>query len=120
VFMIMLVLDDVSRLDEVLAAWARAGAIGVTTIEGAGAHRRRSPLGLVHARRNLENLGIETERANFTLFGIAGDAQAADRCLAATESVVGDLAAASAGVWAAWPLAFVKAASLPAADPGAD
>jgi hypothetical protein len=118
--MIMLVLDDVNHLDDVLAAWARAGAIGVTAIEGAGGHQRRSALGLVHARRNIENLGIETERANFTLFGIASDALAADRCLAATESVVGDLLASGAAVWAAWPLAFVKAASLPAATSGAD
>jgi hypothetical protein len=108
VFMIMLVLDDVNRLDDVLAAWARAGAIGVTAIEGAGAHQGRSALGLVHARRNIENLGIETERANFTLFGIASDAVTADRCLAATESVVGNLVASGAGIWAAWPLALVK------------
>jgi hypothetical protein len=117
--MIMLVLDDVDRPDDVLRSWSESGASGITSVEASRPHRRRSALGLVHARRNVENLGIESERAIFTLFGVVPDEATAQQCLAATELVVGDLAASGAGTWVAWPLAFVKGASPRPFDTGA-
>jgi hypothetical protein len=107
-WMIMLVLDDVSHLDDVLAAWSRVGAFGVTALEGLGIHRHRSVQGLVHARRNIENLGLETERINYTLFAVVADEASAQECLAATEPVIGDLSLSGTGLWAAWPVASVK------------
>ncbi len=37
--MVILVLDDVDRLEDVLAAWRKAGAPGVTILESSGAAR---------------------------------------------------------------------------------
>lgn len=107
-FMVLLVLNDVGRLDDTLEAWTELGVLGVTAVEGIAARRRRTAFGSVHPRHNVENLGVGAEQTSFTLFGIVSDETEARRCLAATESVVGDLAAPGVGVWACAPLALVK------------
>jgi hypothetical protein len=107
-FMVMLVLDDTSRLDEVLDAWAALGVSGVTIAESTGIHRRRAGQRQVYARYGFSGLGNGSERGNYTLFTIVPDEATAQRCLAAVERVVGDLNGPHTGVLAAWPLALVK------------
>ncbi len=41
-FMIMMVIDDPSLLDEVLDAWQSVGVTGATIVESSGLHRRRA------------------------------------------------------------------------------
>ena len=107
-YMVMLVLDDINRLDELLEAWAMLGVSGATIIESTGIHRRRSTQRQVHTRYNFGSLGVGQELGNYTLFTIVPDESTARRCLAAAERVVGDLAGPNTGVLAAWPLAVVK------------
>jgi nitrogen regulatory protein PII len=106
--MIMLVLDDPSRLDEVLEAWSSAGVSGVTIMETIGAYRR-------HTRRvtgryvfGLPGLAESAERSQYTLFAVVPDRKTADLCLEASERVVGDLDEPNTGVFASWKLSSAK------------
>lgn len=113
VYMVMFVLDDTSRLDAVLEAWAAAGVSGVTITESTGIHRRRTARWGIHARHNYEHLGMGEETGNYTLFAIVPDAAVAQSCLAAAERVVGDLNGPNTGVLAVWPLTSVKGVPHP-------
>ena len=106
--MIMLVLDDPNRLDEVVEAWQSAGVSGATILESMGAYRRQS--GRVHGRYlfGLPGLADSATRSQYTLFAIVPDQRTAERCLDATEEVVGDLGEPNTGVFAAWELSLAK------------
>ena len=101
--MILLVLDDPDRLEEVLSAWERAGVEGATIIESTGLHRRKRHL----AMRYSFDTGVQ-EEGHTTLFAMVPDLAVVERCLAATEAVVGDLDGPDTGVFAAWPVAVSK------------
>ena len=106
--MIMLVLDDPSRLDAVVEAWRGAGVSGATILESMGAYRRQSAR--VHGRYlfGLPGLADTTARSQQTLFAIVPDRRTAELCLDATEGVVGDLEEPNTGVFAAWQLSLAK------------
>lgn len=107
-FMMMFILDDTARLDDVLEAWAEIGVSGATFFESMGGYRRKAWRERVHARYDFGQL-VEAEAAgNCTLFAIVPDAQVVRQCLAATERIVGDLDNPDTGVFMAWPLAVVK------------
>ncbi len=107
-YMVMLVLDDPSRLDAVLEAWAGIGISGATILESTGIYRHRAVRRQVHARYNFAGLGAGGEFGNYTLFAVVPDEAVARQCLAAVEGVVGDLDGPNTGVLAAWPLAVIK------------
>ena len=106
--MVMLVLDDPGRLDEVMQAWRSAGVSGATILESMGAHRRQ--IGRVRGRYlfGLPELADSAGRSQYTLFAIVPDQRTAELCLDATEGVVGDLGEPNTGVFAAWELSLAK------------
>lgn len=114
-YMVMFVLDDPSRLDEVLTAWESAGISGATIIESTGINRRRQAR-LVGAgfMAGINRMMSSDEESHYTLFTIVPDESVVARCLAAAESVVGDLNGANTGVLSAWPLSVVKGVSTSA------
>jgi hypothetical protein len=113
-YMIMLVLDDPNHLDRVLEAWERAGIRGATIIESTGIHRfRRKNLPM----RYLFQTPRLIEEGHLTLFVIVESEQLVQDCLHATEQIVGNLDEPNTGVFAAWPLAFVR--GLPLSSQGA-
>lgn len=106
-YMIMFVLDKMSRLNEVLEAWEKVGIRGATIIESTGIHRIRRRL--IPMRYVLPTSGsIAVEEGNYTLLVIVDSAELVQACLLATEQIVGDLDQPHTGVFAAWPLAVVK------------
>lgn len=107
-YMVMLVLDDPNRLDEVLVVWNAIGVQGVTIAETTGAYRRLRSQAHVPARYALGGLAAGDGESNCTLWTIVPDEDTARRCLSAAEGVVGDLDGPDTGVLAAWPLAFSK------------
>jgi hypothetical protein len=107
-FMMMFVLDDTARLDDVLAAWAAVGISGTTFFESTGGRRRKAWRQRVHARYDYGRLSEAEAAGNCTLFAIVPDEQVARECLAAIERIVGDLDGPDTGVFMAWPLAVVK------------
>ncbi len=104
-FMVFFVLDNVDMLTEVLETWAKAGIKGATIIESTGIHRRlkqRLPM------RFLFQSNQSIEEGNCVLMAIVDSEELVKRCLEATESLVGDLDLPNTGVFAAWPVMFVK------------
>lgn len=111
-YMILFVLDDPHRLDETLAAWEKAGITGVTILESTGIQRfRRANIPM----RYLFAGSQAVEEGHVTLLAIVPEMTIVERCLQATEALIGDLDLPNTGVLAAWPLALVK--GVPAQPP---
>lgn len=104
-YMIMLVLDDPDRLDRVLEAWQGAGIRGATIVESTGIQRLRRKN--IPMRYLFQTSGV-VEEGHLTLFVIVESEQLVRDCLQITEQIVGDLDKPNTGVFAAWPLAFVR------------
>lgn len=106
-FMIYFVLHDADHLDDVIRAWQDIGVTGVTIHESSGAYSRQiTPVGA----RYLFTMPRSTraERFSYTLVTIVPDADVVQRCIAAAESVVGNLDEPDTGVLAAWELDVVR------------
>lgn len=102
-FMVMAVINDPDQLDAVLEAWAEHGVTGATIVESTGLHRRRKHVAMRYA---FADHLVET--GNVTLFVAVQDEEMVKACLAAVESVVGDLNSPNTGVLMAWPIAISK------------
>jgi hypothetical protein len=90
-FMLMMVLDDVSRLNEVLSAWEAAGVRGVTILESTGLARvleRHHPRAAYVGFSGLFGGGRVSHN---TLIAVIDDMAQAEAAAAATEAVVGAL-----------------------------
>lgn len=98
-YMILLVLDDPSLLDEVLQAWHDAGVFPLSVIESTGIHRRKKRVPM----RYVFDEGVELE-GHVTLYGIAPSLEKVQTCLEACEEITGDLELPSTGVFAAWKI----------------
>jgi nitrogen regulatory protein PII len=107
-FMVLCVIDDPGKVDEVLGALEAGGMTGATIMESTGLHRKREksiPL------RYLYTSPEPFETDNITLFTIVPDAATADKCRRILESVVGDLEEPNTGIFASWQLDQVKGLS---------
>lgn len=108
-YMIMFVMDDPNRLDEVLDAWEKAGISGATIIESTGINRWwRARLVGTTLMAGINRLMHSDEKSHYTLFAIVPDEAMVEKSLAAAESVVGDLNNPDTGVLAAWHVPVVK------------
>lgn len=104
-YMIMLVLDNPNQLEALLHAWEGAGVRGATIVESTGIQRlRRVSLPM----RYIFQTAGPVEEGHLTLFVIVESEAVVQSCLAATESVTGDLDLPDTGVFAAWPITTVK------------
>lgn len=107
-YMVMLVLDNPDRLDDVLQAWESAGIRGATIVESTGLQRLRRKS--VPMRYLFQAPGL-VEEGHLTLFVIVEGEQMVQDCLRATEQIVMDLNLPNTGVFAAWPLTIVRGVS---------
>lgn len=114
-YMLMLVLDDPDRLDEVLDAWDAIGVSGVTIIESSGINRRRMArqVGSLFMAGMNRLIGSE-EESHYTLLVVVPDDAQVQKCLVAVEEIVGNLDGPNTGILAAWPLSFIKGVPLQA------
>lgn len=106
--MVMLVLDRQDLLTRVLDAWQEAGIRGATVLESTGMHRIQQCRVRLHARFDFAHIADECQERHNTLFAVVEDMALVEKCLSATEAVVGDLASPNTGIFAAWPVARVK------------
>lgn len=111
-YFFMLVLHEVEKLGEVMDAWEKAGASGVTVIATTGIGRirkkfmLREDIPLIPDLNDLLN-GQYEELLNRTLFSICEGEELVDRLIKATESVLGDLNQPRNGIIAVLPIARV-------------
>jgi hypothetical protein len=90
-YMLLMVLDDVTRRNEVLEAWIGAGVQGVTILESTGVNR-------VMPRRTAQPMFAgfsqvfgSSRVGHNTLFAIIDSPDIAEAAVKATETVLGDL-----------------------------
>jgi hypothetical protein len=116
--MVMLVLDDPDRLDEVLEAWRAVGVSGVTIMETIGAYRRQTRRVTGRYLFGLPGLTESVQRSQYTLFAVVPDSRTGELCLEASEQIIGDLDEPNTGVFATWELSSAKGVPGGGADLG--
>jgi hypothetical protein len=106
--MLMLVLDDPNKLHSVLDAWENIGITGVTILESTGIQRIKNQ----HIRAPLlfpfDPILHDKEVGHLTLLTLTPDESAIQKCVDATETIVGNLDLPNTGIFAAWPITYVK------------
>ncbi|OIO90689.1 MAG: hypothetical protein AUK03_12580 [Anaerolineae bacterium CG2_30_64_16] len=114
--MIIMVLDDVDKLQDVMAAWQAAGAAGITILESSGAGR----LSQMGARDDLplfpglHSLLWRQEIQHRTLFTVVDDDVDIEALFDATEAIVGSLTDPYTGIIMALPVIAVRGGGKPA------
>jgi hypothetical protein len=106
-YMVLFILDDAALLDEVLEAWYSVGVSGTTIFESTGIHRRRAKRLSIPLRYLMPDVSDSLED-NKTLLAIVPSEEMVKKCLSEAERVVGDLSQPNTGIFASWPLGFVK------------
>jgi nitrogen regulatory protein P-II 1 len=108
-YVVMFILDDPSKLNQVLNAWDEIGVSGATIIDSIGRNRLRKAqqVGAPFMAGINRFLASDIEN-HYTLFTIVPTEDFIQRCIQALEPIVGDLDQPDTGVLAAWPLSFVK------------
>mgnify|MGYP001190352697 FL=1 len=86
-YLLMMVLDDTSRLTKTLEAWQRAGVHGATALESTGLQR------LMDGR-----VGEAGSTGHKTIFAVVNDLEMAELAMRHTEGVIGDLNAPNTGI----------------------
>jgi hypothetical protein len=104
--MVLLVLHDISKLEDVLNAWQDAGAGGVTILYSLGLMRYRQnvlrdDLPLIPS---FSDLLQPQEHLNRTLFTITGDDALVEKLIQVTEAITGDLRDPNTGIIAILPV----------------
>lgn len=110
-FMLVMVLDDSTRLNEVLEAWIESGVKGVTILESTGVNRvlpRDSASPMFAGFAQIFGSG---RVGHNTLFAVIDDLEIADVAVKGTERVLGDLTKPHTGIIFALPV--VKTWGLP-------
>ncbi|HRQ36519.1 MAG TPA: hypothetical protein PLD25_01215 [Chloroflexota bacterium] len=111
-YLLVMVLDDASRLSEVLAAWTSAGVPGITILESTGVNRvlaRQAPE-VAYARFGQIFGGGRV--GHNTIFSVIPHLEMADQVVAATEAVLGKLSEPHTGVMFVLPVAQAWGNSL--------
>jgi hypothetical protein len=109
-FLILLVLQDTAKLEDVLTAWENAGVKGITILRS---------LGLAHAHRHalrediplipsLDDFLSRDEDFNRTLFTVTDSEELIDRVIEVTEAITGDLDSPNSGLLVVLPVARAR------------
>lgn len=91
--MVLLVLDDLDFVHEMLSAWEKAGAAGITILESTGLGRVREA-GIrddMPLMPSLSSLMRPREERHRTLFTVVESEELVDTIVEATRNVIGDL-----------------------------
>ena len=113
-FLLMMVLDDTSRLNEVLHAWDEAGVPGVTILESTGLARKLERHQARGALAGFSSVFGSGRVGHNTLFAVINDIDRAAAVASRVEAILGDLNNPHTGilfvvpVLAAWGLGRVK------------
>jgi nitrogen regulatory protein P-II 1 len=106
-YLVLFVLHDPERINEIMTAWDEAGVSGITVLASAG-------LGRLHQKAALRDdfplipylsdLFDHEEVLNRTLFTIVKDEDMVNKVVAATQSIVGDLNQPNTGILVVLPV----------------
>lgn len=99
--LIMFVLDDASKVSDVVNAWLEAGVSGVTLLDTAGLGHEFAKQGArsdISFLPSLESLLRVREEHSRTLFSVVPDGFDVEALIAATEAVTGSLDRPDTGI----------------------
>jgi len=108
-YLILFVLDNPDKLEDLLNAWEETGTGGVTVLSSTGMHRLnagviRDDIPLIPG---LDDFYKRVEDYHRTLFTIVKDEEMLNKIVDATQSVVGDLNKPNTGILVVLPTAQV-------------
>lgn len=106
-FMIMLILDDPEKCQDVLDAWESAGVVGITILPSTGLGRVRKKIGLnedLPLIPSLEDFFRQEENLHRTLITIVRERLTVDGIIHATQALLGDLNHPHTGILAVLPV----------------
>ena len=104
-YMVLFVLDDPDKLNDVLDAWDKIGLSGVTIIESTGINRLRRARSVGSPfMAGINRLMSGDQEMHYTLMTIVRDEVIVEKCVESVEGIVGDLSEPHTGVLAAWPI----------------
>jgi nitrogen regulatory protein P-II 1 len=98
---VIMVLNDVGKLEEVLTAWLRLGVPGVTTVDSTGLRQEMSKRAFrddLPLFPTLEDLIQGNEDHSRTLFAVVPDGFAIEQLVRATEQITGELDGPNTGI----------------------
>jgi nitrogen regulatory protein P-II 1 len=109
--LIILVLDDANKVDDVLNAWLLAGVAGITLLDSSGLghefaqHTARSDVSFMPS---LESLLRPREERSRTLFSVIPDDFDVDALIARTEDITGKFDDPNTGILFTVPVSRVR------------
>lgn len=109
--MVILVLDNVDRLEDVLDAWWKGGVPGITILESSGSaqyYRNQGARDDLPIFPSLSSLIGHQEIHNRTLFAVMPDGYEIEKLFDATENVLGPLARPHNGFMFALPVLHAR------------
>jgi nitrogen regulatory protein P-II 1 len=104
---VVLVLNDVSKLEDVLKTWVQLGVPGITTLDSTGLRQamgKRAFRDDLPLFPTLDDLLEGTEEHSRTLFTVVPDGFAVEKLVAATEGIIGKLDAPNTGILFTLPI----------------
>ena len=104
-YLLVMVLDDVTHLSEVLEAWIGAGVKGVTILESTGINRMLMRTSARPMFMGFSQLFGSGRVGHNTLFAVIDSLDIAQAAAEATEGVIGDLTKPHTGIIFALPVA---------------
>jgi len=105
VYLLVMVLDDAQRLDDVLRAWMQAGVPGITILESTGIHRVLTRHRAQPAYMGFGQMFGSGRVGHNTLLAVIDAMETAEAAVAATEEVVGTLDRPDTGLVFVVPIA---------------
>lgn len=115
--MVMFVLDDPDQLNAVLDAWHAIGVSGITLLESSGSYRHQTHLLGLRFVSVTSVLAQRLEEGHYTLLTVVPDEEAVSQCLAAVETIVGDLDSPNTGIFTSWAVGLTKGVPAHLAPP---
>jgi hypothetical protein len=115
-YMLIMVVDDSTRLNEILRAWKDAGVKGITILESTGVNRVLPRPTAEPMFAGFSQIFGSGRVGHNTLFAVIDELELAEAAVAATEEVLGDMTEPHTGIIFAVPV--VKTWGFP--EPYAD
>lgn len=104
-FLLVMVVDDPGKLDDVMRAWVKAGVPGVTVLESTGIHRVLTRETAHPAFAGFGQMFGGGHVGHNTLFAVVESMEVAEAAVEGTEEVLGDLDKPHTGLVFALPVA---------------
>ena len=109
-FLVLFVLNDTAKCDDLLYGWEDAGVKGITILASSGLGRIRQRLGLREdfpIFPSLSEISEHSEKLSRTFFSVVPNEEMVEKIVKNTQDVVGDLSQPNTGILIILPVARV-------------